>query len=50
MVRLMSDAIMCELLRRVPIFADLSPAELAEVVNVARSMPKRKGARIFEEG
>jgi CRP/FNR family cyclic AMP-dependent transcriptional regulator len=50
MVRLMSDAIMGELLRRVPIFADLSPAELAEVVNVARSMPKRKGARIFEEG
>src|SRR5688572_28933660 len=50
MVRLMSDAIMGELLRRVPIFAGLSPTELAEVVGVARSMPKRNGARIFEEG
>jgi CRP-like cAMP-binding protein len=50
MVRSMSDAIIGELLRRLPIFADLSPAELAEVVKVARPMPKRKGARIFEEG
>ena len=46
----MSEAIMSELLRRVPIFAELSAPELAQVVTMARPLPKRKGARVFEEG
>ena len=46
----MNEAIMSDLLRRVPIFADLAAADLSQVVKMARPMTKRKGARIFEEG
>jgi len=46
----MSEAIMSDLLRRVPIFADIPASELDQVVKMARPLPKRRGARIFEEG
>jgi len=46
----MSEGVMSELLRRVPMFADLPQAEIESVTRTARALPRRKGARIFEEG
>jgi hypothetical protein len=46
----LSEAVMSELLRRVPLFADVPVTELDVVVRTARPLPKRKGARVFEEG
>jgi CRP-like cAMP-binding protein len=46
----MSEAVMHELLKRVPMFADVPATDLAELVKTARALPRRKGARIFEEG
>jgi CRP/FNR family cyclic AMP-dependent transcriptional regulator len=46
----MSDAIICDLLRRVPLFADLPAADLEAVARMSRPLPRKKGARVFEEG
>jgi CRP-like cAMP-binding protein len=46
----MSEAVMSELLRRIPLFAGVPAAQLDDVVKAARSVPKRRGARVFEEG
>jgi CRP-like cAMP-binding protein len=46
----MSKAVMKEWLRSVPLFVDLSEAELETVAGASRSTASRKGARVFEEG
>jgi len=46
----MSELVMSELLRRVPLFAGVPIAELETLIKTARPAPKRKGARVFEEG
>ena len=46
----MSDSIIADLLRRVPLFAALSAPELAELARASRPLPRKKGARVFEEG
>src|SRR5438045_382174 len=46
----LSEAVMSELLRRVPLFADVPVTELDVVVRTARPLPKRNGARVFEAG
>lgn len=46
----MTEAIIAHLLRRVPLFAGLSPAELDGLARASRPLPRKKGARVFEEG
>jgi CRP/FNR family transcriptional regulator, cyclic AMP receptor protein len=46
----LSEAVMSELLRRVPLFADVPVTELEAVVRASRPLSKKKGARVFEEG
>jgi CRP-like cAMP-binding protein len=46
----MTEDVVFDLLRQVPLFADAPEAGLREVARVARPLARRKGARIFEEG
>jgi CRP/FNR family transcriptional regulator, cyclic AMP receptor protein len=46
----LSEAVMSELLRRLPLFADVPVTELEAVVRTSRPLSKKKGARVFEEG
>lgn len=46
----MSEAVLSGLLRQVPLFAELPASDLEAVVRTARSISKRKGSRVFEEG
>jgi CRP-like cAMP-binding protein len=46
----MSKAVMVQCLRAVPLFAEVSDAELNAVTELARSLVIRKGGRLFDEG
>jgi CRP/FNR family cyclic AMP-dependent transcriptional regulator len=46
----MSKAAMKETLKSVPVFADLTDAELELVASTSRSLSVKRGARVFEEG
>lgn len=46
----MSPAVLCDYLRRVPLFATVPDAELEAVARGSRLLLRRKGARVFEEG
>jgi CRP-like cAMP-binding protein len=50
MPKSMTDAAAIELLRRVPLFADVPAAELQMVAGRSQASWKKKGARVFEEG
>jgi CRP-like cAMP-binding protein len=44
------DAILVDLLRRVPLFAGLPAVDLDALARASRPLARRKGARVFEEG
>jgi CRP/FNR family transcriptional regulator, cyclic AMP receptor protein len=46
----MSKAVIKELLKAVPLFADLSEEEIEMVASTSRAVPAKRGGRIFEEG
>ena len=46
----MSPAVICDYLRRVPLFATVPEPELEAVARGSRMLLRRKGARVFEEG
>ena len=46
----MSPAVISDYLRRVPLFAAVTAQELDAVARESRVLPRKKGARIFEEG
>jgi len=46
----MSEAVICDYLRRVPLFASAPPAELEAAARSSRLLVRKKGARVFEEG
>ena len=46
----MTDALIADLLRRVPLFQGLPAAELEVVARGSRPLHRKKGARVFEEG
>ena len=46
----MSKAVVKESLKAVPLFADLTEQEIEMVAASSRSVPAKKGARVFEEG
>jgi len=46
----MSPAVICDYLRRVPLFATVPEGELEAVARGSRMLLRRKGARVFEEG
>src|SRR5262245_61586156 len=46
----MPEDVVFGLLRRVPLFASLPAADLQRAAKTVRSIAKKKGARIFEEG
>ena len=46
----MNASVMKDVLKSVPIFAELSDSELDMVIATSRSVPAKKGVRIFEEG
>jgi CRP-like cAMP-binding protein len=47
---MMSDEVVFDLLRRVPLFGRVPAAELQEAAKATRAFTKRKGASIFDEG
>jgi len=46
----MSEAVICDYLRRVPLFAAVPATELEAVARASRVLQRKKGARVFEEG
>jgi CRP-like cAMP-binding protein len=46
----MSEAVICDYLRRVPLFAAVPSPELEAVARGSRVLQRKKGARVFEEG
>src|SRR3954464_11533066 len=46
----MSEAVICDYLRRVPLFASVPSPELEAVARGSRVLQRKKGARVFEEG
>jgi len=46
----MSPAVICDYLRRVPLFAPVPASDLEAVARASRLLMRRKGARVFEEG
>ena len=46
----MSKAVVKASLKAVPLFADLTEQEIEMVAASSRSVPAKKGARVFEEG
>ncbi len=50
MPRSMSDAVVFDVLRRVPLFADTPVDELRAVARAAHTFWRQKGASVFEEG
>ena len=46
----MSKAVVKDTLKSVPLFAELTDPELELLASTSRSLPMKKGARVFEEG